>query len=209
MNSQSGLNFRERTRQRLRDDVLDAAYDVTITEGWERLRIAHLAYAVGVSRQTLYKEFGSKDGVGEALVLRETNRFAAAITEHFDRHGDDIAAGLSSAIRITLDDGAKNPLLRAILLSAGSTGPSSMLPLLTTRSASLLAVATHILTDYMITRRPELDPADVALVADALVRLVLSHLMLPSMSPADAAQHLSALAASYLCLVRRPPDSQL
>ncbi|MGQ5228634.1 helix-turn-helix domain-containing protein, partial [Streptomyces sp. yara] len=38
---------------------------------WSAVRMVDVAAAAGVSRQTLYNEFGSKDGLARALVRRE------------------------------------------------------------------------------------------------------------------------------------------
>lgn len=70
------MSLQARVRRQLREDVLDAAYHVLAEEGWSAVRMTSLAAAVGVSRQTLYKEFASKEDIGRALVLREAERFA-------------------------------------------------------------------------------------------------------------------------------------
>lgn len=191
-------SLRDRFRTQVREDVLNAAYDVATTEGWDRLRIGNLAYAVGVSRQTVYKEFGSKEGIGEALVLREAERLRPAISERLRRHGDDLAAGLGDAIQFVLEQDGENHLLHAIMLSARASGPNSMLPLLTTRSAPLLATAKRTLDEHLTGRRPDLDAADVALVTDAVTRLVLSHLMHPAGTPQASAARLAEFAVRYL-----------
>ena len=77
--------FRDRVRRQLRDQVLDAAYDVTVTGGWSCARMTALADRVGVSRPTLYQEFGSRNEVGRALVLREAARLVEGMTEQAPR----------------------------------------------------------------------------------------------------------------------------
>ena len=63
--------FRESVRSLLREQVLDAAYQLVAADGWSVLRMAGIARAAGISRQTLYNEFGSKEAIGKALVQRE------------------------------------------------------------------------------------------------------------------------------------------
>ncbi len=63
--------FRESVRSLLREQVLDAAYRLVAAEGWNGLRMTSIARAAGISRQTLYNEFGSKEAIGNALVQRE------------------------------------------------------------------------------------------------------------------------------------------
>ena len=50
-----------------RDALLDAAYDAALAGDWERVRMADVAAAAGVSRQTLYYEFGSKDALAHVI----------------------------------------------------------------------------------------------------------------------------------------------
>ena len=45
---------------RLRDRLCDAAVGVITSEGWARVTMARLADEVGVSRQTVYNEIGTK-----------------------------------------------------------------------------------------------------------------------------------------------------
>ena len=59
----------------LRTALLDAAYQAAVGPGWTGARMADVARAAGTSRQTLYAEFGTKDGLASALALREANRF--------------------------------------------------------------------------------------------------------------------------------------
>ncbi|MFB7368203.1 TetR/AcrR family transcriptional regulator, partial [Streptomyces hydrogenans] len=66
--------FRETVRTLLRERLLDAAFERVARHGFDKLRMAHLAGDVGVSRQTLYSEFSSKEAVGEALFRRELER---------------------------------------------------------------------------------------------------------------------------------------
>jgi AcrR family transcriptional regulator len=68
-------SYAQAAKARMRDTILDAAYDLVVARGWTAARMADIAAAVGLSRQTLYNEFGSKDGLAAAVALRETERF--------------------------------------------------------------------------------------------------------------------------------------
>ena len=45
----------------LRDRLLEAAVELTTTAGWAKVTMARLADEVGVSRQTVYNEIGTKN----------------------------------------------------------------------------------------------------------------------------------------------------
>ncbi|TDC43122.1 TetR/AcrR family transcriptional regulator, partial [Micromonospora sp. KC207] len=61
---------RDAARQRLRDSIVDAARRQTIAGGWDGVRMGGVAAAAGVSRQTVYNEFGTKAGLAEELAKR-------------------------------------------------------------------------------------------------------------------------------------------
>ena len=52
--------------------------------------MARLADEVGVSRQTVYNEIGTKSDLAEAVVLRELDRFLAGVVRSFDENPDDL-----------------------------------------------------------------------------------------------------------------------
>ncbi|WP_028811752.1 TetR/AcrR family transcriptional regulator [Streptomyces flavidovirens] len=62
-----------------REAVLDAALTALAGRPWSGVRMVDVAAAAGVSRQTLYNEFGSKDGLARALVRRETDGYLAGV----------------------------------------------------------------------------------------------------------------------------------
>lgn len=176
MNTPGPADFQARVRQQLRHDALDAAYQLLTNRGWTAVTMTAVAAAVGVSRQTLYKEFSSKDQIGQALLIREAEQFIDGVAHHVAPH-DDVTAAIEAAIRYTLHQGAANPLLRAIL--SGDHGGNTLLPLITTNSQPLIALAGQVLRDHITTRAPQADTDDIAATADALVRLTVSHLLQP------------------------------
>ncbi|MEU3727138.1 TetR/AcrR family transcriptional regulator, partial [Streptomyces sp. NPDC031705] len=53
-----------------RESLLRAAEAALAARPWPAVRMVEVAAAAGVSRQTLYNEFGGKAGLGRALVRR-------------------------------------------------------------------------------------------------------------------------------------------
>ena len=51
-----------------RESLLDAAYAALARRPWSAVRMVDVAASAGVSRQTLYNEFGSKEGLFSAIV---------------------------------------------------------------------------------------------------------------------------------------------
>ena len=192
--------LRVQFRRQVREQALDAAQALLVERGWEHVTVSAVASATGVSRPTFYKEFASKQHLGEALVRRETERFLAGVARVLDEHdGEDPHTAISAAVHFTLDEASRNPLLHAVLTSTRG-GDESLLPLLTTRSGPLLEAATGALSAWFSSHLPQLPAEEVAEGVDAVVRLVVSHLVLPTAPPEQTARRLARLATRYLGL---------
>lgn len=189
-------------RRQLREDVLDAAYRILVSSGWQSVRMTAIAEAVGVSRQTLYKEFAAKDEIGRALVLREATRYVDRINAEFDQAGD-LSALIEAAVRFGFEHGSANRMLIALLAEA-PRGEDSLLPFLTTDTAGLFDKGADLLAGPILRYAPHLDPEDVAATCDALTRLVISHLLQPSGDTETTIRRLVRLAHRSLGLA---PDT--
>jgi AcrR family transcriptional regulator len=206
VNSAAPADFHTRVRHQLRQDAMNAAYRIMIEQDWAAVRMTAIAAAVGVSRQTLYKEFRSKQEIGEALVIREAEQFIGGVTRHLQPH-DEVSAAIEAVIRFTFEHGAANPLLLAIL--AGTRGGGdTLLPLVTTDAQPLIAMAGQVLGEHITRRAPWLEVEDAVATADALARLTVSHLLQPLDDPEITIRRLTRLARRNLGLerARRTPS---
>jgi AcrR family transcriptional regulator len=185
-------------RRQLREQALEQAYALTVEQGWDRVRMGQVATATGVSRPTLYKEFGDKQGLGEALVRGETERFLVGVQQALDG-APDVPQAVVAAVRYALGEAERSPLLRAVLTSTRGDD-AGLLPLLTTRSAPLLEAAGGVLSGWLSRALPDHDERDVVEAADALARLVVSHLVQPAGTPDEIAERLARGALRVLQL---------
>ena len=182
-----------------REALLAAAYDAAVAGTWAQSRMADVAAAAGVSRQTLYNEFGTKDGLAAALAIRETERFLAGTAQAMEGERDPVAA-VRAAAAYTLAEAADNPLLKAVL-----TDPTpELLPYLTTRAEPVYATAVERIAARLTRRWPALDPADVALATEVTVRLTVSYLVSPSGTTAAMSDRVAAVAARLLQPTKGP-----
>lgn len=172
---------------RTRDRLLDAATVLIAGEGWAAVTMGKLAAHVGVSRQTVYNELGSKAELAEALLLRETERFAERVTEVVAAHPGRAVDGVTAAFRETLEAARVNPLL-LIALGCAKGGRDDFLPLLTTRPEAVLERSVDTVAAVFARCYPEagLTPSEWVVAVEAFVRLLLSHLVQPSGSVAHA-----------------------
>ena len=179
----------------VREALLDAAYDAAVTTGWQRARMADVAAAAGVSRQTLYNEFGDRDGLALHLALRETRRFLDGVERALDAHPGGLAAAFEAAARFALAEADDNPLIRSILTENGEAG---LLPYLTTRAQPLVELAKQRLATYLARHWPGVPDDRAADASEVVARLTLSYIVLPGPARAAAARRIAAVAATTL-----------
>ncbi|MEU6594620.1 TetR/AcrR family transcriptional regulator [Streptomyces sp. NPDC046881] len=97
-----------------RESLLDAAYTALTRRPWSAVRMVDVALSAGVSRQTLYNEFGSKDGLARALVRREADEYLAGV-ERALAGSAEARARLTATAEWTAAAARDNALVRAIL----------------------------------------------------------------------------------------------
>lgn len=176
-----------------RGRILDAAFQAVADHGLSRLTMDDVARAAGLSRQTVYRYFDSKDDLIMALVYREEESFldgVRAAHAAFDRLED----AMRGAVLFCLRTAREHPLLDRLLASE----PEVLLPYLTTRGAGLVARARGVLEE-LAAGRTEVDEALVHRVADLAVRAMLSYTLTPSEDdPEDVARGVARILTSAL-----------
>jgi AcrR family transcriptional regulator len=170
---------------------------LTAEVGWSQVTMARLADAAGVSRQTVYNEVGSKPALAETMVLEELARFLRVMEEAFDAEPDDLTRAIERAVTDVLTHARANTLLHAVV-SATHGADTELLPLLTTNAGSLLGVATEDVSARVAPYAPGIDAEHLDPAIDMVVRVVLSHVMQPSGSPAETGADIAWLAGRVL-----------
>jgi AcrR family transcriptional regulator len=187
--------YPQAARQLLRETLFAAARDELVQRAWSEITMADVASAAGVSRQTLYKEFGSRDEFGQAFVIHEGERFLDGVETAVREHLDEPRAAIGAALGAFLRSAGEDPLVR-ILLSDDGTG--GMLPFVTTQGMPVVQWATARLTAVMEEGWPDA-PADKAhLLAETLVRLAISHITAPIDSPQTTAARTGELLGPFV-----------
>ncbi|WP_037851980.1 TetR/AcrR family transcriptional regulator [Streptomyces sp. NRRL S-340] len=102
-----------------RESLLDAARSALARRPWSAVRMVDVAAAAGVSRQTLYNEFGSKDGLARALVRRAADGWLAGV-EHALAGPGDPGRRLTAAAEWTASAARGDPLVKAVLTGCWS-----------------------------------------------------------------------------------------
>jgi AcrR family transcriptional regulator len=157
--------------------------------------MSDIAASAGVSRQTLYKEFGNRNEFGLAFVIHEGERFLDAVEAAVKQHLDDPRAAVGAALELFLRTAGEDPLIRIMLSDDGSGG---MLPFVTTQGMPVVQWATARLAATIEEGWPQAPKADVNLLSESLVRLAISYITAPSESPETTAASVADLLGPFI-----------
>ena len=182
-------------KELLRNTLLDAACHELEGKRWADITMADIALAAGVSRQTLYKEFGSREEFTQVLALREAERFLDAVEQAVISHVRDPSRAVQAAFEVFLTAAAENPMVRAIVQEDGA---EELLAMFTSHGEPLVTRAAARLRTVMTAGWPLIPPRDAELLGDALVRLAISYASLPRGSAAATAQAVARLLGPYV-----------
>jgi AcrR family transcriptional regulator len=173
--------------------ILDAVFGCVSNVGLARTTVEDVARAAGLSRQTIYRYFPSKDHLVLALVLREEEQFLDGVRSAFAAEGG-LREALERGILFCLRFAREHPLLDRLL----ATDQETLLPYLTTRGAPVIARARDVLTSS-IRRKAWVRAALVEGAADLLVRAIVSHVLSPEdRPPEEIARDFATIVTSAL-----------
>jgi AcrR family transcriptional regulator len=168
--------------------ILDAALALSAASGVRNLTMDEVARRARVGRMTVYRRFGDRDGLVEALTVREARRCFAALDGAADPEqplADQIAAGFVTSLRIS----AEHPLLARLARVEGET-------VLETLNNGLFDTAVGFLASRLRLAVPD---ADVDVAAELLVRIACSFVLVPGSGlPLDDEDRLREIARAHL-----------
>ncbi|WP_406049687.1 TetR/AcrR family transcriptional regulator [Streptomyces virginiae] len=157
-----------------RESLLEAAGVALAARPWPQVRMVDVAAAAGVSRQTLYNEFGGKAGLGRALVRREADRYLDGVDRVLSAP-DRAAERLAAVAEWTVRAARAQPLVRALLTGAWDAdlpaagrrapGPGELARAVRDRAAAALT------------------PGEGPQACELAVRLALSYVIAPGEEP--------------------------
>lgn len=152
--------------------LLDATADLVAANGFRRWSMDDVAARSGLGRSTVYRRFEGRDELVHAAVARDARRFFAAIAEAvagIETIEDKVVEGFLVGLRA---------VRRSLLPPLIDKDPAAVLPLLT--AEPLPSVARQALVERYLALVPGGDRRRAELVAEALVRLAFSFLLMPS-----------------------------
>jgi TetR/AcrR family transcriptional regulator, repressor for uid operon len=177
--------------------ILDAALEVAAASGLRHLTMDEVADRAGVGRMTVYRRFGSREQLEEALAVRESRRCLAELDSTVDPGApvpDQIAQGILTTLRLIRE----HPLLERM----ARLEPAAALAALRDEKTGVFAMSRA----FMATRVAEgqkagtvdrsLDPEQVG---EMLVRVGFSFLLIPdSVLPLDDDERMREVARTLV-----------
>ena len=179
-----------------RDRILNAMFAAVADFGISRTTVEDVANRAGLSRQTVYRYFPSKDILVLALVIREEEKFLDGIRGAFTGKDDTLEA-LHDSTLFVLQYAREHPLLDRLL----ETDQATFLPYLTTRSLFVIIRARDVMAELVRERIPEADRSTLQTSIDILIRATLSYMIASSEIPLD---HVARTMARMLYSTLHP-----
>lgn len=185
--------------------LLDAALEAATIHGIGKLSMGDVAQRAGLSRQTLYRYFPSKDALVAAVVAAETTKLIEQVVGAAVAHDDprsSLEAGLLAALRVVRD----HPLLDRLV----RTEPQALLPLLVAEDSPSMTQVRPVVEMIVAERNPvaAADPVALRRFADVVTRLLVSYAVsAPDDPPEVVAHHLAHLLVPDALVAPAPEEA--
>jgi AcrR family transcriptional regulator len=186
------IPYAEASRVLLRDSILDGMRELLLSRDWSAITLSHVAQAAGISRQTIYNEFGSRQGLAQAYALRLADRLVDQIDDAIEGNVGDVYAAFLQGFRDFFTESAADPLVISLL--TGEIKPD-LLQLITTDSGPIITHCSARLTSTFMHSWVKCSDDDAGILARAVVRLAMSYISMPPEADHDVAADLARLFA--------------
>ena len=199
-------SYADASRQLLRTTVLEAVNRLATERGWSTITMAQIAAGAGVSRQTLYNEFGNREDLATEYVLWASEQFLGEIEQDVSAHDGDLRGALAAAFEHFLELAVEHPLVRALEATTGADGLHALVA--TSAGAPIIVAATERLVAIAASAFPDVDEADSRQACEVIVRLAISHLTVPTSTARQAATNVDHVIGPFLTSLGRSEDGR-
>jgi AcrR family transcriptional regulator len=186
--------YAEASRVLLRDSILDGMRDLLLTRDWSAITLADVAGAAGISRQTIYNEFGSRQGLAQGYAMRLADRLVDDVDDAIRKNEGDMYSAFLQGFRAFFAESASDPLVISLL--TGEAKPD-LLQLITVDSAPIITHCSQRLTASFAESWVKHSDEDAGVLARAIVRLCMSYVSMPPEADHDVADDLARLMTPF------------
>src|SRR4051795_12690204 len=161
------------SRDELEQRILDAAVEEVALSGFKRLALEDVARRAGTTRVTLYRRFGKREALIEAMAVRETQRFMdALVAAAEDLH--DLEEQMAETMVVGLRFMRAHPVARRAM----DAERDAIIEYMEAEDGRLLTMSRDFLAATI--RQAGLDHPDPEALAETFVRIFVSFLLLPT-----------------------------
>jgi AcrR family transcriptional regulator len=186
--------YAEASRVLLRDSILDGMRDMLLVRDWSSITLTDVARAAGISRQTIYNEFGSRQGLAEGYALRLADRLVNAVAAAIHNNIGRVYEAFLEGFRAFFVESASDPLVISLL--NGEAKPD-LLQIITTDSGPIITSCSQQLTETFQNSWIRASDEDSGVLARAIVRLAMSYVSMPPEADHDVAADLARLMTPF------------
>lgn len=197
----SRVPYQEAARRLLRGSVLDAMRELLGDRDWSAITMSDVARAAGVSRQTLYNEFVSRQGLATEYILRLVDEFIYQAELGLSTHPGDVRASVEAGFRNFLLAAAADPAVQTALKGQAE---AEIISLITSEGGPVLERAVTGLADMVARSWMRAGPDDARIAATFLGRIALSYLTIPPTSPETVVEDFVRFVAPFVTSVLTP-----
>ncbi len=166
----------ETAEDALAQRTLDAALELVAGSGLRHLTMDDVARKAGVGRMTVYRRFGSRQALIDALAVRECRRCLDTIAAAVDP-AEPMPDRLAALFSATLGVIREHPLLERL----ARVEPDALLRELTREGSAVLRLVHQFLSNLIREGQAtgELVPGDPEVLAELGIRLGASFVLIP------------------------------
>ncbi|WP_186818426.1 TetR/AcrR family transcriptional regulator [Nocardia ninae] len=187
----------EVSAQRTEQRILDAVIEELLVTPLRKLTLEDVARRAGLTRMTVYRRFGDREGLIQATLTREVSRFLGAVQQVADAETEP-AAKTCEAFATGLHLAYSHPLVE----HWRRTDPGALLNYLLADNGLMFAAASAMIADNLATLTPP--PRDPLQTAEILARLFTALVLIPpttlDLTDPDAARQLARDTIAPLAL---------
>lgn len=199
--SNAQASYRTAATTLLRDTTLDALRRLLQEKSWRSVTMNDVAAAAGLSRQTIYNEFGSRRGLAQGYAMQLTDAFVSVVDDALYQHVGDVDAALRQSFLTFFGLSAADPMV--ISLQAPDA-PGDLLRLITTDSEVLVERAAGHLSQTLQRCWVQAPEHHANILSRAVVQLAISYVPKPPTDSEAAAGDLAELLTPFLHSFRSP-----
>ncbi|MGJ6125791.1 TetR family transcriptional regulator [Mycolicibacterium sp. Y3] len=186
--------YAEASRVLLRDSILDGMREQLLVRDWSSITLTDVARAAGISRQTIYNEFGSRQGLAEGYALRLADRLVDAVAHAINRNVGQVYDAFLEGFRAFFAESASDPLVISLLTGAAKP---DLLQIITIGSGPIISRCSARLQETFQSSWIRSSDEDAGVLARAIVRLAMSYVSMPPEADHDVARDLARLMSPF------------